>query len=380
MKPVIYSVAMPLNRGGMGTIAWHACKGLRDADLLGLALAPEAAAAGELADKARDLPWGFRKIMSAMNRLRWHRMHDDFFDRWASTWITPGADFYGWLHQSLACIRACHEHDGWTAVDRGSVEPRLQRRWLAEEYKKHGLTRNPMHPLTVERMVKEADEADCIVAPSRLVADSYVAAGYKACKLAVNPLGVDLPVVPAEEKREPRDSFRFAFVGQLSIQKGLPGLLRVWKKLAPPIAELVLAGVIPPEESVVIEPLLRDTPGVKWDGHCHDVPALMRSCDAFVLPSAQDGFGLVVLEAMANGLPVIVSDRVGAQDCVSEGKSGFIFRFGDADALADRMNEWLNDPANARFMGAVARDAARKYSWEDYGKGVAKLCRDHGGQ
>ncbi len=375
---VLYSNAMPLNRGGMGTIAWHACKGLRDAGLLRLVLAPETGAAAELREYARGLPWMFRKGMAVMNRLRWHRMHDDFFDRWASTWLQPGMDYYGWFNQSLACVRACHEGGGRTALDRGSVEPRLQKRWLVEEYARHGLRSDPMHPLTVERMVREADETDMVVAPSSLVADSYVAAGYKPCKLRVNPLGVDAALYGNGKKREEHDCLRFVFVGQLSIQKGIPDLLRAWKKLAPAKAELVLAGVIPSMESGVIEPLLRDAPRVTWNGHCTDVPALLRKCDVLLLPSAQDGFGLVVLEAFASGLPVIVSDRVGAQDCVSEGKSGLIFCFGNENALAERLKYFLDDPGRAGFMGAVAREAAKKYTWESYGRRVAKLfTEDH---
>ena len=89
----------------MGTIAWHACKALADGGLLRRVIAPEVGAAGALAPFAQGLPWPFRKVMAAMNRLQWHHWHDDFFDRWASSWLEPGDSFYGWLNQSLATIR-----------------------------------------------------------------------------------------------------------------------------------------------------------------------------------------------------------------------------------------------------------------------------------
>lgn len=373
--PILYSVAMPLNRGGLGTIAWHACLGLQRAGLLQMVLAPETRAAGPLSPWARELPWFFRNGMRVLNRFQWYCLHDDFFDRWVSTWIESGMNYYGWMNQSLACIRKCHGFNGRTLIDRGSVEPRLQYRWLIEEYAKYELRHDPMHRLTIQRMVYEADESDIIVVPSRLVADSYVAAGYKSCKLFVNPLGVNIRLYESTAKHHCQDVIRFIFVGQISIQKGIPNLLRVWKKLMPSNAELILAGMIPPGEKSVIQSLLQDTPRLNWIGHCQNVSALLQTCDVLLLPSAQDGFGLVVLEAFANGLPVIVSDRVGAKDCVLDGENGFIFRFGDIQALEDRLRWFLEDGNRSRTMSAAAFKTAEHYTWESYGQRLASLCQ-----
>ena len=358
----------------MGTIAWHACNGLMEADLLRRVVAPETGAAGSLEPFARDLSWPFRKAMAAMNRLRWHSIHDDFFDRWVSSQIEPGMNFYGWLHQSLACIRKCHQGGGKTFVDRGSVEPRLQRRWLQEEYARHGLRQDPMTSRNVERMVREADETDVVVAASTLVAQSYLAAGYPPAKVGVNNLGVDFKQ-PAEKDQFHEGEFRMVFVGQVSLQKGVPDLLRAWRKFSHSKAELVLAGIIPRREVAVIEPLLRESRRVVWNGHCADVPALLKNCDVLVLPSAQDGFGLVVLEAFAAGLPVIVSDRVGAKDCVTEGKNGFVFRFGDVSALQERLEWFLQDMGRARFMRAAALETAANMSWKNYGERLVSLLK-----
>jgi glycosyltransferase involved in cell wall biosynthesis len=162
----------------------------------------------------------------------------------------------------------------------------------------------------------------------------------------------------------------------LSIQKGLPDLLQAWKHLNPKEAELVLAGVILTEEKSIIEPLLHSNERVTWNGHCDNVPQLLETCDALILPSAQDGFGLVVLEAMAAGLPVIVSDRVGAKDCVDEEKNGFIFEFGNQNRLEERMEWFLQDASRAREMRPSAHQAAEKYSWESYGHRLVSLFKD----
>jgi glycosyltransferase involved in cell wall biosynthesis len=366
---------MPLNRGGMTTIAWHACKGLMDAGLLEIVVAPDVSAAGSLAPLARELPSPFRFASRAFNRFGWHYLKDSFFDRWAANWIPPGCHYYGWMNQSLACIRKCHAGGGKTFIDRGSVEVKLQQRWLEKEYSKYKISCSPIPRWTYDRMLIETEESDFVVAPSTLVADSYIAAGYRVCKLRVNPLGVDGNVFfPAtDHERSKRDVFRFAFVGQLSLQKGIPQLLTAWKKLSPAKAELVLAGTIPSIERNVIEPLLRGAQGVKWEGHQTDVPALLRSCDVLVLPSAQDGFGLVVLEALSSGLPVIVSDRVGAQDCVLPGKNGFVFGYDQPQELEERMKFFLDDRSRSVAFSKAAVDRAREYTWEGYGERFAML-------
>jgi glycosyltransferase involved in cell wall biosynthesis len=372
---VLYSVAIPLNRGGMSTIAWHACKGLMDAGLLQAVVAPETDNATVLGPFARELPFPFRLATRALNRFGWHYLKDSFFDRWAANWILPGCHYYGWMHQSLACIRKCHAGGGKTFIDRGSVEVKLQQRWLEKEYSKYKIASNPIPRWTYDRMLIETEETDFVVAPSTLVADSYLAAGYRSCKLLVNPLGVDGSVFfPATEvERAKRETFRFVFVGQLSLQKGIPQLLDAWNKLSPDNAQLVLAGTIPSNERNVIEPLIQQTRGVKWDGHQTDVPGLLRSCDVLVLPSAQDGFGLVVLEALSSGLPVIVSDRVGAKDCVLEGKNGFVFAYEDQEDLEDRMKFFLNDRSRSGKFSKSAVERAGEYTWEGYGKRFMEL-------
>lgn len=374
-RRVFYSVGMPLNRGGLGSIGWHAARALQRAGRLAGVAAPEVGAAESLRDLARGMPWPMRKGLAALNRLGSFHAHDAFFDRWVAGKIPRDVDFYGWMNLSLASIRACHASGGRSFVDRGTVEPQLQRRWLREQYARFGLLLDPMDPRSVERMVREAAEAEVVVVPSRFVERSYLEAGHPPERLRVNALGVEAESYrPAEEMRG-GERLRFAFVGQLSIQKGIPDLLSTWGDVAGHGTELVLAGTIPSLERAHIEPILRRSRRVDRLGHCDDVAGLLPTCDVLVLPSAQDGFGLVVLEAMACGLPVIVSDRVGAADCVEEGKNGFVFPFGDKEALADRLKWFMAEPSRAAGMREAAVETARRHSWEAYGQRLLDLLK-----
>jgi glycosyltransferase involved in cell wall biosynthesis len=91
------------------------------------------------------------------------------------------------------------------------------------------------------------------------------------------------------------------------------------------------------------------------------------AADCLVLPSdTGETWGLVVNEAMASGLPAIVSDEVGCgPDLVTEDVTGSIFPMGDVDALADRLTRFAGDPAGLRGMGARARErVSSQYSVE----------------
>ena len=89
-----------------------------------------------------------------------------------------------------------------------------------------------------------------------------------------------------------------------------------------------------------------------------------RAADIFILLSKFDTFGMVVLEAMAAGLPVIVSPNVGAKDLVEEGSNGFIFSaYQDVDSAADRIVRLSNAEQRAA-MSAAAAQTASMHDWE----------------
>jgi len=91
---------------------------------------------------------------------------------------------------------------------------------------------------------------------------------------------------------------------------------------------------------------------------------MMARADVFALPSAPEGFGLVHLEAMTQGTPVVGCLDQGPADFIEDGVSGHLVAYGDVDALAGALAATLDDPERARAAGEAGRRVAATFTWE----------------
>jgi glycosyltransferase involved in cell wall biosynthesis len=157
------------------------------------------------------------------------------------------------------------------------------------------------------------------------------------------------------DKRQPV----ILFVGSLIARKGVDTLLRAFAALAPELPEyrLVIAGEGPEQGNLAaLAQSLGIAPRVEFPGFLSqvDIAAWMQRARLFTLPSNEEGQGVVLLEAMASGLPVAASDVGGIPEVVVEG-TGRLFPAGDAPALAAQIRAMLAGPALWRQLGAAGR-------------------------
>ena len=218
--------------------------------------------------------------------------------------------------------------------------------------------------------------ADRIVVGCEFARHSLVAHGVSAEKVVVNPYGVDwdaLAAAPAVERTE--RPLRFLYLGSVLARKGVPVLLDAWRRLAPRGAELWIAGGIGPRE----RSLIPDMPGLRVLGRVPraEVPGLFAQCDVFVLPSLFEGFGLVILEALAAGLPVIATPHTGAVEAVREPSLGRLVPVLDADALSEALRHYVQQPPERRAVQAAAARLRDEFSWRAYGDRWGQiLCQE----
>lgn len=261
-----------------------------------------------------------------------------------------------------------------TTTHSGSKEGRLA--LAREQYPEWVEDLIPRENSVALEEVREHDLADLIVVASSYARSTMINGGVPARKIVVNPYGVDLERFQPAERHRADKVLRFLFVGSVNARKGAPLLFEAWRELEPTGAELVIAGDVPRQ----VEGLL-DTPrGVRFLGRVANdqIPSLMRSCDILVLPSYFEGFGMVLLEALASGLPIIASDTSAAPDLLSSAEAGVVFRSGDVGGLREAIHRLQTARERIREMGAEARRVAERYSWDAYGDRWAAILEGAG--
>jgi starch synthase len=223
----------------------------------------------------------------------------------------------------------------------------------------------PRFPEQLKAEKAEHRLASRIVAASSFTRRTLIEQGVPAEKIVVNSYGVDLDKFSAGLRGDSSRPVRFVFLGSLGARKGVPLLLESWRSLAPTAAELWLVGPVSEGNARLIPAL----PGLRLIGKVphRELPELFRQCDVLVLPSYFEGFGLVLLEAMAAGLPIIATDATAAPDLITQGIEGYVIPVGDGEALRDAMQRFIKSPGDLARMSPAARLAAERFSWDAYG-------------
>ena len=217
----------------------------------------------------------------------------------------------------------------------------------------------------------ECELANRILVGSQFAANAFIEEGFPAEKVIVIPYGADLErFSPGSSGAEQRKTFRALFVGSIVQRKGVSYLLRAYRRFKGPDTELVLVGNYPND----LRPFIHFREDFKHIPHVPhaDLPEIYRNADVFVFPSLLEGMGLVVLEAMASGLPVITTPN-GPGDLVRDGVDGFVVPIRDVDAIVEKLEYLRAHPEERLRMGQNARERAKMFTWEHYRARVTDL-------
>jgi glycosyltransferase involved in cell wall biosynthesis len=201
------------------------------------------------------------------------------------------------------------------------------------------------------------DSIDAYIALSAFARDKFIAAGFPADKVFVKPNFVD----PDPGPRENAGAYAL-YVGRLSAEKGVSTLLRAWELLPAPLP-LHIVGDGPERAALEAQVRARNISGVSFRGSLSrpDTFAAMKGARLTILPStAYETFGMVIVESMACGTPVLCS-RLGAmQEIVADQHTGLHFTPGDAEDLARKVAWGWRHPEALSAMGLAARGEYEK--------------------
>ncbi len=273
----------------------------------------------------------------------------------------------------LKTLRKARSLGALTIVDHGSAHIEYQDKILREEYALHGI--KPFHfrlahPRNIESELVEYEEADYICIPSQFSRRTFLEYGIPEKKLFVIPYGVDTSEFVQTPKLD--NIFRVVFAGGMTIQKGVHYLLQAFSELKLPNSELLLVGGVSDE----IKPFFKKYSGsFKYIGHVpqRELAKHYSQSSVFVLNSIHDGFGMVMIQAMACGLPVIATTNTGGSDLIEKGKNGFIIPIRDVPKLKEKLLYLFENREECNRMGASAKTRVKRgFTWDDYGEKIWK--------
>jgi phosphatidylinositol alpha-mannosyltransferase len=199
-------------------------------------------------------------------------------------------------------------------------------------------------------------------------ASAFVGRRFRDC-LRVIPNGCDLDLFAGAAPRgDLPPGRRVVWVGRLDEQKGFPVAVRAFSDLSPEFADLTFVVVGEGRDRSAVSLLDPDTRRrlVLAGSVVHgELPAYLSRADVFVAPAlGQESFGIVLVEAMAAGVPVVASDIPGYREVVRNGVDGILVPPGDPVALAGAVRRVLLDPALGSRLRDAGRARAKVFSWD----------------
>ena len=316
-----------------------------------LALGTRRGTAGVTPERTRLNPWiGLFTYIAARTLSESRAVSFRFrllpwFDRWVLKQLQPGDHIISSYGYTNECFKWVRQHGGKTFLEGGNSH--IENFWeiISEEHRRWNYPHPPFVRHWYERSRAMLAETDYLLSPSSYVTQSFLVRGFKPEKILRNIYPLDMSLFsPAREPRPASRPLTLICTGSLSLRKGTPYLLeavRLVRGKIPGVRLLLTRNI---EDSVrPVLPKYRDLP-IEWSGFMTvaQLVARLQSADIFVLPSLEEGLVRTACEAMACGLPAILTPNTGANDFVQPGVNGEVVPIRDPQAIADAVLKWAD--------------------------------------
>jgi glycosyltransferase involved in cell wall biosynthesis len=392
---VLYSFPLRLGANRICYTAWQQVNGL-------------AAAGGELlvfsGSLARLVPPGVR-VRTTLSRgklrvpfkligtLRAVALHDHIVARRLEKLAGQIDIIHTWPTGALDTLKTAARLGIPTVLERPNAHTGFAMEIVQKECDRLGVELPPdhEHAYNEQKLRKEEEEyrlATRLLCPSDFVVKTFLDKGYLREKLVRHIYGFDEKVYyPSREPRDPERGLTMLFVGECKVRKGVHYALEAWlKSPASKNGTFLIAGEFLPAYQEKLASMLAH-PSVKVLGHRNDVPELMRKSDILVLPSIEEGFGLVVAEAIGSGCVPLASEA--CTEICKHMKTGLMHEVGDVEALTQHITMLHEDRALLEKLRAGALLMSPEVTWiaagalllEAYRETIAAhkagLCREN---
>jgi glycosyltransferase involved in cell wall biosynthesis len=290
---------------------------------------------------------------------------DHGFDRWVGQHLEPCDFLHAMPGQCLETFRAARRLGIRTVLNHATGPVREWVRIMEPEYARVGLRLADVCAYDAAYFTRENEEyalSDWHCAASTVVRDQLIAEGIVREKIWVVPYGAaERLFFPAATP--PPEDFRIVFGGMVGLRKGIKTLLDALTLAGRENWRVDFYGAVLGEARADLAAYRGRTP-LEFHGPVSQAQLgeAFRRSSVLVLPSLEEGFGLVVPQALSCGLPCIVSDRVGAKDLIRPGENGSIFPTRDSSALAAELAWWSENVRRVTTPVSWAEPARRLLS------------------
>jgi glycosyltransferase involved in cell wall biosynthesis len=287
---------------------------------------------------------------------------------------------HAWPLGALETLKAAARLGIPTVLERPNAHTGFAMEVVQKECDRLGVALPPdhEHAYDAQKLRKEEEEymlATRLLCPSDFVVKTFLDKGFAEEQMIRHIYAYDEKVYyPSTEPRQPKRGLTMLFVGVCAVRKGVHYALEAWlKSPASKDGTFLIAGEFLPAYQEKLAPMLAH-PSVKVLGHRNDVPELMRKSDILVLPSIEEGFGLVIAEAMGSGCVPLASEA--CTEVCSHMKTGLMHRIEDVEELTQHITLLHEDRGLLEKLRTAGLDAAPGVTWTAAGRVLLDAYRE----
>jgi glycosyltransferase involved in cell wall biosynthesis len=285
-----------------------------------------------------------------------------------------------WPRGALRTIETARRLGIPTVLERPNAHTRFAYEVVRDECARLGVSLPDDHEHAFNEDILRIEEeefrrADRLLCPSEFVVQTYLDRRFSREQLARHIYGFDEKTyVPGTQQSDSGRGLNMLFVGVCAVRKGVHFALEAWlNSPAHRTGTFRIAGEFLPDYASKLAPMLSH-PSVQVLGHRTDVPELMRQSDVLVLPSIEEGFGLVCTEAMGSGCVPLVSDA--CTDLCRHMENALVHHVGDVNALTQQITMLHEDRALLNRLRTNGLNGLGELTWTAAGRMLLDVYRE----
>lgn len=379
---VLYSFPHKLGADRICYTAWQQVKGLAEAgaDILAFPGVLQKPVSADVRVRCTLARGRMRIPYKIIGSMRAFALHDYIVSRRLEKLVGQIDIIHTWPQGALRTLETAAKLGIPTVLERSNAHTRFAYEAVRKECERLGVALPPGHEHAYNEDVLRIEEEEFqrayrLLCPSEFVVQTFLDRGFARDKLARHIYGFDEKIYfPDTQSGDNNRGLNALFVGVCAVRKGVHFALEAWlKSPAHREGKFLIAGEFLPAYAEKLAPMLSHS-SVRVLGHRNDIPELMRKSDILLLPSIEEGFGLVCTEAMGSGCVPLVSDA--CTDLCRHMENALVHRIGDVASLSQHISLLHENRTFLQKLRAVGLSLVPGITWSAAGLKLLEVYRE----